>query len=230
MTVPKSEKDFDPTRQQLEDLQALLDRMLQIPVLQPTDVPDDVLPARRVKSPSLLVPSGSREDDPQHVLPAPRLEPPVAPHAPPSLLKPSAQAIGVAPTGAPGPAQPGEAKSRPLSSIVVAAIPSPPSPLSPIVQIKSELVDWPPIAISARLSSPAARPRQYDPAPPQSLALAPLRAINWCFDRTVSPLGAAGRWLRSRTGRSVLGWTGILLVLVAAGWGTTEAAWRWLSP
>jgi hypothetical protein len=230
MRERKPKNDFDPTRQQLEDLQALLERMLQIPVLQPTDVPDSVLPARRLKSPSLLVPSGSHELDPQNVLPAAPVEPRAAPQAVPTLLKPSVEPIVVAPARSPGSAQAGQAESESLSSIVVAAVPKAAPRLPPIVQSSSQPVEWPPVALSTPSPRTAPRPRQYAPAPPQSLALAPLRAINWCFDQVVLPLGAPGRWLKSRTGRNVLGWTGVLLVLAAAGWGTTEAVLRWLSP
>jgi len=227
MTQPRSENDFDPTRQQLEDLQALLDRMLQIPVLQPGDVPDNVLPARRLKSPSLLVPSGSPQLDPEHILPATRAEPPVAPA--PTLSKPSIEAIVVASATVPGPSEAIAAKSEPRS-IVVAAVPSPPAQMSPPVRSDSEPVQWPPIALLAPASRAAAGRLRSKVAPPQSLALLPLRAINWCFDKALSPLGAPGRWLGSRTGRNVIGWTGVLLILLAAGWGTAEATMQWIAP
>jgi hypothetical protein len=230
MSPRKSRNDFDPTRQQLEDLQALLDRMLQIPVLQPSDVPDNVLPARRVKPPSLLVPSGSQHLDPKPVLAATPAQLPVAPSAPPTLLKPSAETMVAATASAPGPAPTVAARSEPLGSIVVAAVPSTPTQLPPVVQSDSEPVQWAPIPLATTSSRAASRPSRFDVGPPNSLALAPLRAINWCFDWAVSPLGAPGRWLRSRTGRIVLGWIGVLLVLLAAGWGTTEATLQWIAP
>jgi hypothetical protein len=225
MPRPKPEKDFDPTRQQLEDLQALLDRMLQIPVLQAGDVPDNVLPARRPKRPSLLVPSP--QVDPKHAL---RTTPPEPPPAPSTLPKPPAEAIVVAPATVPAPSQAAAATSEPERSLVVAAVPSAPAQLPPVVQSDSEPVQWSSIALSAPPARATVRPPRSDVAPSQSLALLPLRAINWCFDVALLPLGAPGRWLGSRAGRNVLGWTGVVLIVLAAGWGTAEATMRWIAP
>jgi hypothetical protein len=221
MALPKPENDFDPTRQQLEDLQALLDRMLQIPVIQPGNVPDNVLPAARTKAPSLLVPSGSHQVDPKPIVPVTPVPSAVAPSAPQT----SAEVM----FSAPARPQPIAAKPKSLQSIVVTAAPPLPTQLPPIVQSESPPIEWAPIALPRRPSQPAARPPVHV-GPRPSLALAPLRAVNWCFDGAVSPLGPVGRWLRSRTGRNVLGWLGVLLVLLAAGWGTTEATMRWISP
>jgi hypothetical protein len=229
MTQPKTENDFDPTRRQLEDLQALLDRMLQIPVLQPGDVPDSVLPPQRPKSLSLLVPAGSHQIDPGPVSPAIPIQLPGTPSGPPNSVKPTAEPIVVAPASAQVTPHAVATKPEPLRSIVVATVPSPPTHLPPIVQSDSEPVPRAPISLSTPPARPAVRSR-FDVAPPQSLALAPLRSINWCFETAVLPLGASGRWLKSRAGRNALGWIGVLLVLIAAGWGTTEATMRWITP
>jgi hypothetical protein len=231
MPRPTSEHDFDPTRQQLEDLQSLLDRMLQIPVLQPGDVAEHVLPALRLKGPSLLVPPGSREIDSKNSLPTASVEPPLAPVPPP--LKRLTEPIVVAPAPLLGPAQSVRAKSEPQQSIVVTAAASSPSPAGTAptpVQSENEPVQWPPIALAIPSSGVTAKLPRFDVGPPQPLALLPLRAINWCFDTALSPLGTPGRWLSSRPGRNLLGWTGVILILLAAGWGTTEATVRWIAP
>jgi hypothetical protein len=71
-------------------------------------------------------------------------------------------------------------------------------------------VDRPPIR--------TARPRTSSEAA-ASRWLLPLVWINRVFDWCTHPLGHLGRWLRGDFGRSVLGWTGVALLLAAIGWG-----------
>jgi hypothetical protein len=52
---------------------------------------------------------------------------------------------------------------------------------------------------------------------PDALWWRPLVRVNRLFDRGVSHLGPAGRWLRGRTGRAVLGGAGLLLLAAALG-------------
>jgi hypothetical protein len=64
--------------------------------------------------------------------------------------------------------------------------------------------------------------------PPLSPWLLPLSWCNWVFDRTTTPLGAPGRWLRHPAGRALLGWTGLLCLVIAAGLAVGDAlGWTW---
>src|SRR5262249_39080656 len=87
-------------------------------------------------------------------------------------------------------------------------------PLQPVFLRRAETL---PIQISP--PPPAEPPRSgLPPAPPPlSPWLQPLVWCNWAFDRATTPLGAPGRWLRQPAGRSVLGWTGLVCLVIAAG-------------
>jgi len=45
-----------------------------------------------------------------------------------------------------------------------------------------------------------------------------LLAMNYTFDRGSRLLGAPGRWLRGEQGRSIVGWSGIAMIVVALIW------------
>ncbi len=51
--------------------------------------------------------------------------------------------------------------------------------------------------------------------PPPPPWLVPVVWLNLCYDRSLIPLGRAGRWLRLGFGRHLLGWVGALLLLAA---------------
>jgi hypothetical protein len=63
------------------------------------------------------------------------------------------------------------------------------------------------------------QPRVKGPIP---LGLRPLLWPNQAFDRYAAALGAPGRWLSGPSGRSVIGWTGLLLLAAAAAWGLLD--------
>jgi hypothetical protein len=50
----------------------------------------------------------------------------------------------------------------------------------------------------------------------------PLVPFNWLFDVLTAPLGPAGRWLRGEHGRTLLGFTGLALLLAAAVVGVLD--------
>src|SRR5262249_53439127 len=52
----------------------------------------------------------------------------------------------------------------------------------------------------------------------------PLVWLNQRFDTGVARLGPLGRWLQGPSGRSFLGWAGILLLASAVAWGLFD--WR----
>lgn len=55
------------------------------------------------------------------------------------------------------------------------------------------------------------------PSPP-SWWLYPVLGLNLLFDGLTFLLGPVGRWLRSETGRLVMGWAGVGLLLAALLW------------
>jgi hypothetical protein len=59
-------------------------------------------------------------------------------------------------------------------------------------------------------------------------ALRPLVWSNRAFDRCAGRLGASGRWLRGPSGRGLIGWSGIALLASAAAWAWLEwMGWTW---
>jgi hypothetical protein len=55
-----------------------------------------------------------------------------------------------------------------------------------------------------------------------------LVAVNQLFDAFTYPLGPPGRWLRGPSGRACVGWAGVTLLVVAAAWTLLEwLAWIW---
>jgi len=59
----------------------------------------------------------------------------------------------------------------------------------------------------------------------------PLRPFLWVnvgFDRGTAWLGPVGHWLRAPGGRTLLGWTGLLLLAAALAWLALDGmAWTW---
>ena len=56
----------------------------------------------------------------------------------------------------------------------------------------------------------------------------PLVPVNWLFDAATWLLGPLGRRLRTPGGRSLLGWTGLLLLAGALAWGVLDwLGWTW---
>ncbi len=60
--------------------------------------------------------------------------------------------------------------------------------------------------------------------PTQSFLLTPFIVINGVFDALTYLLGPLGAWLRQGSGRTALGWLGIVMILGAIGWALTDWA------
>lgn len=188
------------TRQMLDELDAIMDRMLALPVAEPAE---PAAAPREAKPPTLAASLTLLEHD--RAAPAP---PPAAPSRP------------EAPAGAPrphawrAPPAPPPAELPPLPPAAAAAVE--PLPLAP----------W----MAPRPSAPAAGPDEVPaPAPAPGLWwLLPLLWCNQAFDRATHALGGPGHWLREAGGRAVLGYSGIALLLLALLLLVRDAlGWTW---
>jgi hypothetical protein len=201
---------LDPTRQQLDDLEQLLSRMLKIPVL---DLPEGPaikkLPKIDVKeatTTAVMTLQGSETIEPAREL---------------ALSIPEVQ-IAALPTiaTAEGPARPVEEgmPGTPATPETTAAriAPRPAADVSSDGHTANQGPKTDPqpfrVAPSGQRSRPPHRPWIY----------APLVPVNWTFDMCTLPLGPVGRWLRCRAGRDLAGWVGLLLMLGASAWAGME--------
>jgi hypothetical protein len=192
------------TRQLLDELDALMQRMLALPVEQE----DDAAPApERTKTPVADGPAEKSAAPEAAELPAPQtVALAVSPLPPPSGGE-----------GPPPPSSKGEGERAPAPPPRQDGpeLPAGPHGLTPL---GSE--------VFATLTTPTPfRPRPTAPRPVTRRAASangvlfwPVRGLNYAFDRVTHRLGAPGRWLRGRRGRAVLGWVGIALLMGALGW------------
>jgi len=229
----------DLTRQQLDELDALLQRMLSVP-LTPTETP---APANRpggapqpvawraeppavpseVSSPPVMPPSLALALEavpapPPAPVPAPPIspKPTTVPPPPPPVAKLEAK---VPPAPEPPPSSP--APNPPVPP-VVAAPPAPASPPAPVALTPA------PTSTSTTGLTPVPT------APPVPFPLLPLVALNALFDGVCGLLGPPGRLLRSGLLKQVYGVTGLgLLIYTAAhvgqirGWITLPVQVPW---
>jgi hypothetical protein len=195
------------TRQMLDELDALMERMLALPV---SDAPEPLVPASQpaappaTKSPILsatltLLQAPTDEAQASH--------PPTNPsHLPARDF-----------AGTPAPPYQAEPKAG-LPELTALARPAEPAPLSD------------------RAVPPSAVP-QLDallaevPEPPTTAGdwfILPVIWGNRLFDRGTMLLGEHGDWLRSPAGRSMLGLTGVGLLLAALAWLLRDwLGWTW---
>jgi hypothetical protein len=189
-----------PTRQQLDELEALMQRMLALPVSEGEEAPLPPLPPPPdIKARSAALPPRLRaipdppswEEPPVTPPPAPRPPRVPAPQAPPSVVYSERVQVESCET----PPAPAEAAPA-VEPVVVAA------PARPRIRVRT-----------------TPRPAEAQPA---AWWLWPLIWSNHAFDRGTVRLGRPGRWLRGARGRAWIGWTGILLLALAVAWGVLE--------
>lgn len=237
----------DLTRQQLDELDALLQRMLSVPLNGPEPVPTPPTGT-----------TGWRTDSPATVAAPPHIAPPPLPTIPPNPFTatiPAPETTQYLPLAEPEPEQ------VPLPSPVV----PPPEPALPIVERRPPpapsvpvVVPPPPppkpapppapVVVRAPVTprqQPEAPPRPQPPAAPPRLAPAPdllgayaessgapepvpfflwpLVGFNWLVDSILGLFGPPGRLLRSGFGKYLLGLIGIGLLLYTAAHLVTEA-------
>lgn len=207
----------NPTRQQLEELDSLLQRMLTLPG---TAESDPLPPAVAARMPAAPPP-----------MPA---APPVAPAPPPRRRAepPSGENAWNVPlptNSGPPVLNTWPAGVESLTSAAASNVqprPLPPAPPAPRMR--------------ATASAPVADPPQrfrLDPAPPPTpvsmeaplpFYLWPMGAIDRMLGSLFLPLGAPGRWLGCGSGKIVFGWCGLAMITAAVVWGIVDyLGWTW---
>ena len=182
------------TKQLLDELDALMQRMLAVPV-QPAETeaaPQAGPEPRQVElMPAPITP----------VVQAPPLPQPAAPAEPflPAAAVPLVPIIVQRPTGV---------------AAATPAQPRPPAPASP--RAEQAAVQPLPKPRSPWMNPTATKTSVGLAVPGWGSRL--LLAVNRMYDRGTDRLGPVGRWLRGETGRSLLGWTGLAMVVVALVW------------
>jgi hypothetical protein len=214
---PRSSALDHPTRQQLDELDALMQRMLALPV-NPMEEPPDEPPKQppnedmadnagtapaAVPSPVAAAKASDAEDAVKK-----RLADTVLPHASQQEVLGTPSPVLDAEYRAPAPAA-----SKLSTRYAVRATPPTPSPRPPI------------------LPSPAPPPAVSEVTvlqPPFAWPLRPLLWLNLAFDQSTTWLGPLGGWLRGPSGRALLGWGGLLLLAAALVWLVWDGmAWSW---
>ncbi|MCI0639637.1 MAG: hypothetical protein L0Y72_15450 [Gemmataceae bacterium] len=209
-TFPGTEARLQSTRQLLDELDALMERMLALPVNEaegPTPALPELAPAPTVSAtltvlpPQPLSPTGARGEV-ARVLPLHRPErAPQDPHIfRESSLENQAQY-----------ATKEETESHELTED----------------KAPDEFLDVVPPPIMALQP-----PHISTASPPRrswgSWIYHPALWFNLIFDRLTMLLGGPGQWLRSRHGRSVLGFAGLTLLALAVGWFVKDwLGWTW---
>jgi hypothetical protein len=202
------------TRQLLDELDALMQRMLALPVEtleEPPPVPprsaELVTPLPEEPVVPLLVDQVPMQEDFTPIIVAPPVPetPPVTPSSPPLL-----------PVLLPLPPTAAVVQQEPIAKK--------PSQEPRVAKPKSE-----PVAGKPKQEPAAAKPRPVwlktapegrPPAPPAATGavMNALLAFNRGFDRGTTLLGPPGRWLRGEQGRSLLGWMGLAMLGAAVVW------------
>jgi hypothetical protein len=215
MSTPQSSGDVHPTRQQLDELDALLRRMLELPVTPPADTPEAAAagPPEAAAPPepspppvSYVVVEKAKTEEP--ATPPPRSEGEAEGWIPfRSSWQPSAQTWGplaeswhqAQGAGRPTPAGEETPPTPPATARAPAQPPTPPAP--------PRTVTW------------------RGPWPERLLG--PLVWLNRAWDACLAPLGGPGRWLSGPRGRSLLGYIGLACLAAALVRAVTGGILPW---
>jgi hypothetical protein len=240
--LPGSSGPAHPTRQQLDELDALLQRMLDLPVSQPADAAEPPLTAPAAQRPEAEAPP---EEPPAAAPPPPDVLPFPAPASPPPVSyvvvetadQPPAEPPAEAP---PAPAAPAEEDTgdwvplrsswrpspqtwAPLAERWHQAHSSTPPPAPPPAPPEPTSVIQTPVPPASPITAVTPPPPEVKqpptlPPPPRRRAgwvLGPLVGFNAAFDACLASLGAPGRWLASPPGRTALGVIGLACLAAA---------------
>src|SRR5262245_45885318 len=234
MSVPATK----PTRQQLDELDALLQRMLTLPSNQSeANLPPPPPPE---SAPVMYAPPPAPPPAPRPVAPPPppmrRAAPPSGEHAwqvplpantgaafsgwPVGIEALSANATTpIAPrqpalTVTPMPAPPMSAP--PMPNHAHPAPPAPPAPTRPAAAMIPTVV----------MQAPPPLPMPIEA--PLPLYLWPLGALDSSLGGTLAAFGPPGRWLGLGGGKILIGWAGMMMLAIAAVWGVMDyMGWSW---
>ena len=199
------------------ELDALLERMLALPVSyreEPESPGSAEPPPPRDLPPLITIAEATPEAVEVYTAPPP----PVAfvnESLPPQPALDPAVTAGFRPADPPASSEPIQPQSTaPLFQ------PSAPPPASESAGYKPAATEEP--------TPPADESLTSSLEPPLPFLLLPLFWVTRCFDRCTVPLGAPGRWLRGPTGKSLLGWVGLLLLAVVGGIALHDwFGWTW---
>jgi hypothetical protein len=241
----------NPTRQMLDELDALMERMLSLPV-------DELDMSSPAPPPSLMTLDEPREaavDGPSSDAPsdAPRsavLPTPAQPVAQVAELRSETQADWQPPPLESSPHLQGpHLRPVPSGKIIVGRLSAPPLYSPPLpeeakknaqaiesadeqpVDILAAAPVLPEVALPPLIVKPSVKPSVKPPARRRSLWHAGrqlLLRLNQAFDQATTWLGGTGHWLRSVRGRRVLGLAGLALFALAIVWCLHDwLGWNW---
>ncbi|HEY2784992.1 MAG TPA: hypothetical protein VGJ05_08460 [Fimbriiglobus sp.] len=215
----------DLTRQQLDELDALLQRMLSLPLNKPAEA----APPSRLPDPPV--------PDPVPPRPVPRTDPPASvrtPHLPippsrpePVVMAATVPAVAVAEMRSFTPPAP---KAFDFPS--PARLFGPPTPDTGVLPPTEKVAPFDPVSVS--LPSPveddsdAVVLTPIEPATPTPgvpIAHWPLFGINWLLEQILGLFGPPGRAVCSPAGKMVVGWAGVLLLFAAGVWAARGMGW-----
>jgi hypothetical protein len=250
---PSKDTSLQSTKQMLDELDALMERMLSLPVNELDEAPES--PQEPANGPSLaasltlLEPTETTDHAPTV---APSSGPPEAPPVAATPAKTSEPSLKSVLTSSAPPKK--MLDRRPKTSRLPPLTPRAPlTPRSPLaLKGAARLAKFEAPASAKEAPAPPAKeppPLNNEVVPPTVLPnlepllsqvparsgssvlawpYAPLLAINQIFDRLTESLGSMGRWLRSRAGRAALGGSGVILLFVAAFWMLRDwLGWHW---
>lgn len=231
MSTPQSPNDL--TRQQLDELDDLLQRMLTLPVSGATPAPDpEPVEAPLPEMPA--VPSGSWRNDAPTLAKSPYLAEPSP--SPAAALTPAAIPEAESEFPAWGSDSVARYGADPVSRLFAPRTPEPTVPTSGTVRG----VDAPALPISFRsaldeeVEVPAVM-AVFTPAPEPiapvvrsdsvPVVLWPLFALNWILELVLKLFGPLGSVVRFAPTKHFLGLVGIALLAVSAAWAARGMGW-----
>jgi hypothetical protein len=205
----------DLTRQQLDELDALLQRMLSVPVGQSPE-PAPVMKLPEIPLPESVVESAriTRADMPTVTPRQPHL---VADEAPPTLPEfPMVNRLFGPPTPDTGVPASTESLFPQTSRFEPVAVPAFSNEDDSEVPLGPE-----PVALTAAPTEPAMA------TPPATVPVAhwPLFGVNWILENTLKLFGPVGDVACSGAGKFVLGWGGVALLAAAGLWSAKGMGW-----
>ena len=231
----KGPKDtsLQSTKQMLDELDALMERMLSLPVSDQDGAP--ALPKENTKGPSLaasLTLLDPPVDEPAKTpsaksAPALKSSPTVATIAAPTAKRPLERRPR---TKLPHP--PIKPPHLSMPSVKIPAVPPVTEP-EPVTSENLPAAEPEPLTNEVVPATSEADPHEQsvaDPsaAPPSGRRHGPLLWINQRYDRSTMFLGSLGKLLRGPAGRTLLGLLGIASLLAALGWVLKDwLGWNW---